>query len=474
MDEENRPPPPKGDFLFKKVIEKLAGDRESNAKITAHVRAVTGIGALPAANAAMTVEQEKVDLWGDCFRALCLHAKGNADAFSELKGQTMPQGQATAEPEKVVLPPKPVVAPEPDEDEVEGAPLEPVRKPVPSSDNPLVQAMLDVILPHIQQQAAVDTSEVNAIARSVVDSTLIEKMTDLSVRLNAKIDEYLAKVPARCVVEVRPYEKKSYEIPRQHYKFELLVAALRAKCNVILVGPAGTGKSTTVQVASELFGKELDRKSFFEALSIGQMTSKSDLFGFTDANGKYHETGLVRCGRDGGIFLADELDAGNAGVMTQINMITANGHFSTPLGLIVKSDHFRFVGTANTYGMGGNRVYVGRNQLDAATLDRFVVIDWDCDEGLEASFIGVEKTSPRFKLDEGGILEPDEWIERVHKLRAAADKLAIRQLFTPRASIHGAALFGVGVGVKHVEEMTLWKGCEPATKAKLLQEARLN
>jgi hypothetical protein len=39
---------------------------------------------------------------------------------------------------------------------------------------------------------------------------------------------------------------------------------------------------------------------------------------------------------------------------------------------------------ANTYGTGADALYVGRNQLDAATLDRFYVVEMDYDRKLEA------------------------------------------------------------------------------------------
>ena len=39
--------------------------------------------------------------------------------------------------------------------------------------------------------------------------------------------------------------------------------------------------------------------------------------------------------------------------------------------------------TANTFGTGADPIYAGRNQLDGATLDRFVVIEMTYDAALE-------------------------------------------------------------------------------------------
>ena len=149
-------------------------------------------------------------------------------------------------------------------------------------------------------------------------------------------------------------------------------------------------------------------------------------------------------------------------------MITANEEFGTPDGKMRKKHKdFCLIAGMNTYGMGANRVYVGRNQLDGATLDRFVVIDWDYDEGFEASIVGVTHKSPVLNLGAGGIMQPDEWFNYVVSVRKACEKLAIRHVVSPRATIYGTKLFAAGVGRDHVEGMVLWKGIEKATVDKV-------
>ena len=265
-------------------------------------------------------------------------------------------------------------------------------------------------------------------------------------------------------VTVKIGDRPEVTLDRQHYKFPLLLAALQCGCPVMLVGPAGTGKTTAAHNAA------MAMRLGFEAVSVGPMTSKADLFGYQDANGTYHDTGLVRTARDGGVFLLDEIDAGNAGVLTSVNMLLANGEFATPRGMLARHADFHFVAGANTYGQGANRQYVGRNQLDAATLDRFVVIDWPVDEGLEASFAGIPQKSPAFNLGHGGTMLPEAWLEYIRKARAAADKLGVRHVISPRAVQYGVYLFAAGVGRSHVEEMVLWKGLAADSRAKMTAE----
>jgi cobaltochelatase CobS len=77
---------------------------------------------------------------------------------------------------------------------------------------------------------------------------------------------------------------------------------------------------------------------------------------------------------NGGVFLLDEIDAADANAMVAINAALANRVMANPNGKVhVRHDKCFILAAANTWGRGGDHQYVGRNQLDAATLDRFVL-----------------------------------------------------------------------------------------------------
>jgi cobaltochelatase CobS len=88
----------------------------------------------------------------------------------------------------------------------------------------------------------------------------------------------------------------------------------------------------------------------------------------------YHPSDFVRCYENGGVFLLDEVDAGDANILLRINAAIANGVLAVPArtGNPYARKHPLFVllFAANTFGTGADRRYVGRNQLDEATLDR--------------------------------------------------------------------------------------------------------
>ena len=310
--------------------------------------------------------------------------------------------------------------------------------PPPASDADGMHALARMIQPHLNlERAGIDADEVKRICRAMMPEPQTLRIHNTTTGVKREID-------------------------RQHYLFPLLCKCYEARVPVMLVGPAGSGKTTVAGSVASAYDVA------FDATSFGPMTTKGDLFGIRDAPGHFHSTSLVRIATKGGVFLGDEMDAANAGVLTQVNMLLANGHFSTPEGLQEKSDGFWFVAGCNTYGLGANRVMVGRNQLDGATLDRFAVIDFPIDTGLEASAVKLTGySSPKLTMDAGGIPTVKDWMERVQAVRAACEKLELRHVVSPRATIYGAQLAMLEVGRDHLDAMLLWKGLDAATVAKV-------
>ena len=286
--------------------------------------------------------------------------------------------------------------------------------------------------------------------------TALVKTELAALNLGAQIAEAMAsQAPKR--IEVVANGTTTALTGVQHYRFELLLKTVAAGVNGLMVGPAGSGKTT----AAEKVAQALELP--FYAMSVGPQTTKSDLLGYPIATGGYATTNFRRAFEGGGVFLFDEIDAGNAAVLTVINAALANGVCGFPDGMVKRHPQFLVLAGANTYGMGANRQYVGRQQLDAATLDRFAVIDWDYDECLEAALIGVNvKLTKGLTLDAGGIPTAADWFARVTRVRAVVENLEIRHVVSPRATIYGMALFGQGIGQDHVEKMLLWRGLEAA------------
>ena len=220
-----------------------------------------------------------------------------------------------------------------------------------------------------------------------------------------------------------------------HESFDLLLRVVATGAPTMLVGSAGTGKSHAAELAATSLGLP------FFAMSVGAQTSKSDLIGYMDATQNYVRTVFREAYEHGGLFLLDEIDAGNSNVLIQLNAALANGYMSFPDGMIRKHKDFRFIASANTFGLGASRQYVGRNQLDAATLDRFTIITWDIDNRLEEH------------LAVGWHGRP--WLELVRFVRNYVSEQELRIVISPRATQRGALLLESGVDFNNTLHMAL-------------------
>lgn len=283
-------------------------------------------------------------------------------------------------------------------------------------------------------------------------------------RVRAIAAEEAAKLPS-AKLEVKVADLPPVEMARQHARFGLLLLAAVNNVPVMLVGPAGSGKTSAALAVAEQMGLA------FDCLSVNPQTSKSDLFGYKDAGGTYHQSGFAGCYRDGGVFLLDEIDAGNPGVLTGMNAAAAGSVMPTQGGLIRRHNNFRLIAAANTFGQGADRQYVGRNPLDAATLDRFFVIEWPIDEGLEAACLGLNRKSESIDIARGGLVTSEQWLERVTKVRAAIAAEKVRAVVSPRASLIGDKLARAGMGRHWLEEGLLWKGMDADARKRV--EARI-
>ena len=77
--------------------------------------------------------------------------------------------------------------------------------------------------------------------------------------------------------------------------------------------------------------------------------------------------------------MLDEMDASIPEVLVILNAAIANRYFDfpAPIGYVEANPNFRVIAAGNTTGHGADFEYVGRNQLDGASLDRFAVVKID-------------------------------------------------------------------------------------------------
>lgn len=173
----------------------------------------------------------------------------------------------------------------------------------------------------------------------------------------------------------RRIKKMAYTMPAE---FELLLAYASIRKNILMVGPTGSGKSFIAERLAEALGLEFSSAS----CSVGM--SEAQLAGWLlpiHAGGKfgYVPAPFIDRYTKGGVFLLDEIDNGDANVLTFMNAALANGHMYIPqrgiegkgMARVDRHPDFICIAAANTFGTGPDALYVGRNRLDEATLNRF-------------------------------------------------------------------------------------------------------
>ena len=88
--------------------------------------------------------------------------------------------------------------------------------------------------------------------------------------------------------------------------------------------------------------------------------------------------------------MLDEMDASIPEVLVILNAAIANRYFDfpAPIGYVEAHPDFRVIAAGNTLGHGADTKYVGRQQLDGASLDRFAVVEISYSEAIENSVAG--------------------------------------------------------------------------------------
>ncbi len=208
-----------------------------------------------------------------------------------------------------------------------------------------------------------------------------------SDRISEKMEESITSKIVSELKTVKPLEikiegkiKKIKEGIR-HQKTDVVLNYISQGIPTLLVGPAGSGKTHIAVDCADILG--IKRYS----ISVNDQTSKVDFLGYNDANGKIVKTNFRKTYEEGGLFIIDEIDAGNPNVLTVVNSALSNDFCPFPDGMVERHKDFVVVCTANTFGQGESMQYIGRNILDSATKDRFACIFIDYSELIEKSLM---------------------------------------------------------------------------------------
>lgn len=274
-------------------------------------------------------------------------------------------------------------------------------------------------IPAPQVAAPVDnlTASMNFMGQVVMELLAKTKMDEVQKTVGDALREDVQKF---IMDNYGPIERKvRFELPEKkvelegivHEKFDTVLKFVQANEPVFLTGPAGSGKNVLCQQVAKVLGL-----NFYFSNAV---TQEYKITGFTDAMGVFHESQFFKAFKNGGLFMLDEMDASIPEVLIILNAAIANRYFDfpAPVGYVEAHPDFRVIAAGNTFGNGADYDYVGRNQLDAASLDRFAQVRIDYDP----------------KIEEGCANGDKDLLNFCRKFRKAIRKAGIRTVVSYRA-----------------------------------------
>jgi cobaltochelatase CobS len=297
----------------------------------------------------------------------------------------------------------------------------------------------------LDQPAALDETRV----RELITQQHAEH-TEMLVR---RIDERLNEINPVTRIEIkRPDGTVKPLSGTSHKILPAILADVQAGEHVLMVGPAGTGKSTIAEQCAEALGLE------YGFISLQPQTTATAILGYMQAAGEYVSTVFRKLYEHGGLFHFDELDNAHPSVLAGLNAALANGQMAFPDGMVKKHPDFKVLASGNTYDRGPDRKYVGRQAIDAATLDRFTIEHVDYDEGLE-----------RALCDAVGL--PSDTVTRVLQyvrgIRANVDRHNLPVIMGVRASVGVCRLIKAGRPLPKIIEARVRRGLPDDTWSKI-------
>lgn len=338
-------------------------------------------------------------------------------------------------------------------------------------DRPVMHSELPDILKAEAEKTDVKLLKVADVARKadmqIMDAvgTLTGELSELEAKFNKftelqrtevgdQLEEFKTKLqeqartktPMVIMTRGRKVHLDADEVEQYHHIAVHVFTGIAAGVNIALIGPAGCGKTKLCSQIAEKLGLPFH--------FTGALDSPYKLTGFRTADGNVVRTPFREAFEHGGLFLLDEIDGSDPGVLLTLNAALANDVMDFPDKIVTRHRDFYAVAAANTFWNGRDREYVGRNQLDGSTVDRFMFIEMGYDLALESRIAPVKS-----------------WARVVQAYRKAAEVSKTRHIVSQRATIDGGKLLLSGMSIENVLKFVLFKGLPEATIARLEETA---
>jgi len=153
-----------------------------------------------------------------------------------------------------------------------------------------------------------------------------------------------------------------------------VAAVLDAGLPVMIVGPAGSGKTYFAKHYAKRVQKDIEIVVGSGDLAGSQLWV--DQISADNGSTTVHRGPASRACTDGSVLLLDEVDGFDPNSLLPMNaVLNGDRQLSVPvLGALDINPEVRIIACANTTGLTRDRTYTARNKLDGAFLNRFAVV----------------------------------------------------------------------------------------------------
>lgn len=291
----------------------------------------------------------------------------------------------------------------------------PIYTPTPQSEAE------PIIVPPAVQNIPSGLSEERAREIAVEES--FNTLVSLQDELRRELQELKDNQPKITRVILR--DQPAIDIAEHtHPMFPKMLKRHSKGANLFLTGPAGTGKTFMAEQLGRTIGIET------VVISCDPTMTKGSLMGVVSpGTGLLNPGPVAECLEFGKIGIFDEVDASNPAAMVVLNNTLSalvDSRFRLADGrVITKHRNCSWIATANTFGTGPTAEHIGRNSLDAATLDRWTLLHVGYDTELErtigSQYLGAERYGKLAQL--------------IRSLRENREKYAIKVVISTRGVV---------------------------------------
>jgi len=218
--------------------------------------------------------------------------------------------------------------------------------------------------------------------RVLVELTpIIENMTKQAAQANAN---GVQSIEVKTLTGTHKIEGKT------HKDFKRILDLINNNIPVLLVGIAGTGKTTLAKQIAQALGLDFYKQ--------GYAGTKYDYTGFVNANGERVLTPAAQAYKNGGVLLLDEIFASDPQALLAINGMRDGDPVEFAGELIYPHENFRLICADNTIGMGATDGY-DRNEQDISFINGLAKIEICPDPNIELAVCGGDASLYEYYTD---------------------------------------------------------------------------